>query len=151
MGATQVCPIGGLGIILLATDGSKMSGGAEREALSLAKTCGSKLYVISVIEVNPEFEALAPGLVEKVEKKTRRYVESVKTRASKEGINCETIITEGEEPYVNIVDVARKKKVAMIVMGRHGRTGLKRLLMGSVTAKTIGHSTCKVMVIPEAA
>ena len=151
MGAAQACPIGGLGSILLATDGSTMSGGAVREALSLAKTCGSKLYVISVIEVNPEFEALAPGLVEKVEKKTRTYVESVKTKASKAGITCETIITEGETPYKNIVDAARKKKVHMIVMGRHGRTGLKRLLMGSVTAKTIGHSTCKVMVVPEAA
>ena len=148
MGEARVCPVGGLGSILLATDGSKMSRGAEREALSLAKTCGSKLYVISVIEVNPEFEALAPGLVEKVEKKTRKSVESVKTRASKAGIKCETIITEGEEPYKNIVDVARKKKIEMVIMGRHGRTGLKRLLMGSVTAKVLGHSSCKVLVVP---
>ena len=148
MGAAQACPIGGLGSILLATDGSTMSGSAVREALSLAKTCGSKLYVISVIEVNPEFEALAPGLVEKVEKETRKYVESVKTKALKEGIDCETVIHEGEEPYQNIVDEAAQKKVAMIIMGRHGRKGLERLMMGSVTAKVIGHSTCKVLVIP---
>jgi len=148
MSASQACPIRGLGNILLATDGSKMSEGAVREAISLAKTCGSTLSVISVIEVNPEFEALAPGLVEKVEKKTRKYVESVKTRASKAGITCGISITEGEEPYKNIIDEARKKKAQMIIMGRHGRTGLKRLLMGSVTAKVLGHSSCKVLVVP---
>ena len=148
MGASQVCPIGGLGKLLLATDGSKMSENAVREAINLAKTCGSKLYVISVIEVNPEFEALAPGLVEKVEKETRKHVDSVKTKASKEGIDCETIVHEGEEPYQNIVDEAAKKKIEMIIMGRHGRKGLERLMMGSVTAKVIGHSTCKVLVIP---
>lgn len=148
MGKSQVCPIGGLGKLLLATDGSQMSENAVREAINLAKTCGSKLHVISVIEVNPEFEALAPGLVEKVEKETRKYVESVKTRASKERIDCETVILEGEEPYQNIVDEAAQKKVDMIIMGRHGRKGLERLMMGSVTAKVIGHSTCKVLVIP---
>ena len=39
----------------------------------------------------------------------------------------------------------------MIVMGRRGRTGLKRLMMGSETAKTIGHAPCNVLVVPRAA
>ena len=76
---------------------------------------------------------------------------SVKSRASKENVECETIVHEGEEPFRYIVDEADRRKAEMIFMGRYGRTGLKRLLMGSVTAKTIGHSTCKVMVVPEAA
>jgi nucleotide-binding universal stress UspA family protein len=137
--------------LLLATDGSKFSEGAIREVINLAKICSSKIYAVSVVEINPEFMAQAPQLVEKYEKETRQHLESVKSRASKEGLDCEVIVHEGEEPYQYIIDEAAKKQAEMIIMGRYGRTGLKRLLMGSVTARVIGHSPCKVMVIPETA
>jgi nucleotide-binding universal stress UspA family protein len=151
MSANQVCPTAKLERLLLSADGSEFSEGAVREAIGLAKTCGSKLYVVSVVEVNPEFESLAPGLVEKMEKETRQYLEEVKEKALKEGADCEIIVHEGEDPYQYIVDEAAKKQVEMIIMGRRGRTGLKRLMMGSVTAKVIGHAPCKVLVVPKAA
>lgn len=145
------CPTARLEKLLLATDGSERSEGAVRETINLAKICSSKIYAISVIETNPEFMASAPGLFEKYEKQIRQHLELIKSRASKENIECEIIIHEGEEPFQEIVDEAAGKQVEMIFMGRYGRTGLKRLLMGSVTAKTIGHSPCNVMVVPEAA
>jgi nucleotide-binding universal stress UspA family protein len=151
MSAYQVCPTAKLERLLLSADGSKFSEGAVREAIGLAKTCSSKLYVVSVVEVNPEFEAIAPGIVEKAERETRQYLEEVKGKALKEGADCEIIVHEGESPHQYIVDEASKKKVEMIIMGRHGRTGLKRLMMGSVTAKVIGHAPCKVLVVPKAA
>jgi len=137
----------GFSRILLATDGSKFSEAATREAFGIAKGCSSTLYVLSVVEVNPEYQALAPQLVEKAEKEARAYLESIKSRAAQEGIACETIVHQGEEPYKYIVDEAAKRRVDMIVMGSHGRTGLKRLLMGSVTARVIGHASCKVLVV----
>ncbi len=145
------CPVAKLEKLLLATDGSKFSSGAIRESINLAKTCSSKVYVESVIEFNPEFEALAPQLVEKAEKETREHLEAVKAKLLKEGIDCEIIVHEGEEPFKYIVNEAAKKKVGMIILGRHGRTGLKRLLMGSVTARVIGHAPCKVLVVPQTA
>jgi nucleotide-binding universal stress UspA family protein len=152
MSANQICcPTARLEKLLLATDGSKFSEGAIREVINLAKICSSKIYAVSVVEINPEFMAQAPQLVEKYEKETRQHLESVKSRASKEGLDCEVIVHEGEEPYQYIIDEAAKKQAEMIIMGRYGRTGLKRLLMGSVTARVIGHSPCKVMVIPETA
>lgn len=151
MSAYQVCPTAKLEKLLLSTDGSEFSEGAVRESINLAKTCGSKLYTVSVIEVNPEFVALAPQVVEKFEKETRVHLESIKTRASNEGVDCEIIAHEGEEPFQYIVDEAAKKQVEMIIMGRRGRTGLKRLMMGSVTAKVIGHAPCKVLIVPKAA
>ncbi len=51
--------------LLLATDGSESAEAAVQEALNIAKVCSSRLYVISVVEVNPEYEALAPQIVEK--------------------------------------------------------------------------------------
>jgi len=151
MSAYQVCPTAKLEKLLLSTDGSEFSEGAVRESINLAKTCGSKLYTVSVIEVNPEFVALAPQVVEKFEKETRVHLESIKTRASNEGVDCEIIAHEGEEPFQYIVDEAAKNNVEMIIMGRRGRTGLKRLMMGSVTARVIGYAPCKVLVVPKAA
>jgi hypothetical protein len=150
MSANQACPIiERLERLLLATDGSKYSEGAVREAINLAKTCGSKLYAISVIEVNPEFEALAPGLVEKEEQQRLEHLKTVKSKASKEGVDCEIIVYRGGEPYESIVDEAAKNKVGMIIMGRYGRSALGRVMMGSATAKVIGYTLCRVLVVPK--
>ena len=147
----QLCPTAKIEKLLLPTDCSEFSEGAIREAVNLAKTCSSKLFVVSVIETNPEYESIAPQLIEKAEKETRQHLESVKNRASKEGVDCEIIARQGEDPYKYIVDEAVKHQVSMIIMGRRGRKGLKRLMMGSVTAKVIGHSPCNVLVVPRAA
>lgn len=150
MSGNPVCPTTKLEKLLLATDGSEFSEGAAKEAISLAKNCSSKLFAVAVVETNQEFEALAPELVEKSENKTRELLEAVKAMASKEGVDCETIAHRGENPYLFIVEEASKQKADMIIIGRRGRSGLKRLLMGSVTAKVVGHAPCNVLVVPKA-
>jgi len=147
----MTCPTSKLEKLLVSIDGSEFSEGAVREAIGLAKTCKSKLFAVSVVETNDEFEALAPDLVEKAEKETKALLDSVKERAKKEGVDCETIAHEGQEPYRFVVEEAAKRQAEMIIMGRRGRTGIKRLMMGSVTAKVIGHAPCKVLVVPKAA
>jgi hypothetical protein len=144
-----VCPVARLEKLLVATDGSEFSEGAIKEAINLAKKCSSKLIAVSVVKTNPEFEALVPQVVEKDEREAREHLESIKSRASKEGLDCEILVHRSEEPFQNIVDDAAKNQVDMIIIGTHGRTGLKRLMMGSVTAKVIGHAPCKVLVVPK--
>ncbi len=147
----DVCPTTGVERILLSSDGSEFSEGAVREAIRLAKTCSSSLSVLSVIDYNPEFDSVAPQIVEKKEKDARVHLDAVQARARKEGIDCVTVVEKGEDAYQNIVGVAERNKSTMIVMGRRGRTGLKRLMMGSVTARVIGHAPCNVLVVPRAA
>jgi nucleotide-binding universal stress UspA family protein len=147
----EICPVVNTDRLLLATDGSPFSEGAIREAIRLAKRCSSKLAAISVIETNPEYETIAPQLLEKAEKTTRGHLESVKSQAKKEGVDITTSILEGEDSYNFISDEAVKNKISMIIMGRRGRTGLKRLMMGSVTSRVIGHAPCNVLVVPRAA
>ncbi len=147
----EICPTTGVEKILLSTDGSEYSEGAVREAIKLAKKCSSKLTAITVVDTNPEFDALAPQIVEKKEKSARTNLEVVQARAMKEGVACDTIVREDEEPYKCVVDEASKNKCTMIVMGRRGRTGLKRLMMGSVTARVVGLAPCNVLVVPNAA
>lgn len=151
MGAYQVCPVAKLERLLLPTDGSIACEGAVRVAIELAKTCGSKLYLLSVIEIpafGGEFVETLPKMVEKLESDAKGLLNSLKERAIKEGVSSEAIIYQGEEPYKYIVDEASKNNVEMIIMGRKGRTGLERLMMGSVTSKVIGHAPCKVLVVP---
>jgi nucleotide-binding universal stress UspA family protein len=145
----ETCPTGNLERLLLASDDCEYCEGAVRESIRLAKACNSKLYAISVVEVNQEFEALAPQLVEKSEKDNLAYLKKVRERAGAEGVDCETITREGEDTYKYIVEEAAKQNADMVIMGRRGRTGLKRLLMGSVTARVIGHSPCSVLVVPK--
>jgi len=144
----NICPIAKMEKLLLATDNSKFSEGAIREALSLAKRCSSKLLAISVVKTNLEFEMTMPKVIEKEEDETSKHLELIKATASKEGIGCETLTMHAEEPYQEIVNAAARYEVDVIIMGRHGRTGLIKLMMGSVTARVIGHAPCNVLVIP---
>lgn len=147
----EICPAPGIERLLLSTDGSEYSEGAVREAINLAKRCSSKLSVVSVIETNREFEVLAPQLVEKKERSVREYLETIQENAGKERIACDLIVRHGEDSYKYIVEEAEKNKSSMIIMGKRGRTGIRRLMMGSVTARVIGHSPCSVLVVPREA
>jgi nucleotide-binding universal stress UspA family protein len=152
MNATPSCPLSKLDKLLLATDRSAFSEGAVREAINFAKKCYSRLYVVSILESNPQYETIGANVYEKEEAEAMRYLESVKARAVQEGLSsCEAVLLYGEEPYRLIVDAATEKKVDMIIIGRRGRSGLMKVLMGQVAAKVIGHSSCKVMVVPRAA
>lgn len=137
--------------IILSTDCSEFSSGAEREAVNIAKRFNAELFILSVIETNPEFTALAPGILEKAEEKTRKYLEELRKRVEKEGIRSEIVIHEGDEPHRFIIDEASKRRANLIAMGRRGRKGLMRLMMGSQTARTIGHSPVSVLVVPRRA
>ncbi|MEK6690771.1 MAG: universal stress protein [Nitrospirota bacterium] len=132
--------------ILLATDGSKYSMTATKRAIDFAESYGGELKAISVVDVPAEFYGEAPQIVDDMIKKAKGYVEDVKKQAESARVKTETFVREGES-YLAITDLARKQDINTIVMGSHGRTGLKRLLMGSVTEKVIGHSPCPVLVV----
>jgi len=151
MDSGQFCPVGKLERLLLATDRSQFSDGAIREAINFAVKCSSKLYVLSVLETNPEYETIGSDAFEKEEAEVTAHLESVRERASRDGLACETIFLHGAEPHQEIVDTALEKKVDMIVIGRRGRKGLMKVLMGEVASKVIAHAPCKVLVVPRAA
>jgi nucleotide-binding universal stress UspA family protein len=152
MNCADACPVLRLEKILLATDGSVYSEGAIRESISIAKRCSSKLYAMSVVEIITDYEAFSPEKIEDIlELGAKRHLESVKTRAYQEGVDCETIMVHGDEPDQHIVDEALKRRVDMIIIGRRGRTGIEKLLIGEVATKVIGYALCKVLIVPRAA
>lgn len=141
--------IGALKNILLATDGSVYSEYAVKEAIALARSHATRLPVIYVLEVNPEFATEGQKFVEKLEIEAKDYLDRIKKEASGEDVELEIIVRRGEETYKAIVEEAEKRNTDVIVMGTRGRTGIKKLLMGSVAAKVIGHAHCNVLVVPK--
>jgi len=105
---------------------------------------------MSVVITNLEFEVTMPQVIDKEDKEALEHLETIKARASKEGIDCDIAVIHGDDPYQDIVRRAQEKHADMIIVGRHGRTGLPRLMMGNVTAKVIGHAPCNVLVVSPA-
>ena len=120
--------------LLIASDGSPFSEAAWDEALSLAKTMGSALIAVSVAAADRDIPT-ATGAVRNLE-----------AAAAQQGITLDTMIPMGR-PEVGIVKAAEFKQASLIIVGSHGRTGLKRLLMGSVAERVIGHAKCPVLVV----
>ena len=131
--------------ILLTTDGSRYSEAAAEKAIDFAKSYGGELIVVSVVDVPPEYYAEAPKAVEDLIKKAKGFVGNVKEKAEASNITAETFVGEGDA-YKVITDLAKKQKADVIFMGSHGRTGIKRLLMGSVAGGAIGHAPCPVRI-----
>lgn len=133
--------------LLLATDGSEFSRKATDRALDLVQCSGGTLKVVSVLEISPQIYAVAPEVVEEKIKLPKQYVEEVKQLAAARGIIAEDFVKESESASEVILELARSKDIDLIVLGSHGRTGLKRLLMGSVTERVIAQAPCPVLVV----
>ncbi len=151
MNAGQSCPVSKLEKLLVATDRSMFSEGAITAAITFAKHCSSKLYVMTVVETNPEYETIGAELLQKEADEAANYLASLKARVQEEIPSCETIFRRGDSASRLIVEEAAQKKVDMIAVGRRGRSGLEKALLGSAAAKVIGHAPCKVLVVPRAA
>ena len=145
--------------ILVCTDGSPDSEGAIAAALHLAKTTGSTVFLLEVLIFLAGYElqspdTLAPPLVnlelmQVQETAAKERLATWKAEAAKEGVTLEPRVLTGSSAYEGILEAAGEIQPDLIVMGRHGYTGLTRLLMGSVTARVIGHRPCHVLVVPQ--
>jgi len=145
------CPITKLEKLILATDGTPYSEGAIREGIRFAAKCSSRIYASMTIETNPEYETIGSSAMVKEEEEATAHLKTIKARAEKEAVACETIFHELMEASQAIVDDAADKNADMIVIGRHGYKGLAKALMGETAAKVLAHAPCKVLVVPKSA
>ena len=132
--------------ILLATDGSPSCEAAVGRAIELAKEKSAGLTAISVVYSNDEYLALAPGVVQELVGKAKEKLAIIEQKGKEAGVEITTVVKEGEA-FEAITSLAKDNDIDLIVMGSHGRKGLQRLLMGSVTERTIGYAACPVLVI----
>lgn len=143
-------------IILLATDGSPLSDLAVRAAIDFAKSNGSKIVGLSVVEnyAYLPVTALSGGVdigpIEDVlEKQAQESVAKVADLAAKEGLECETHTLTGCSPCEGILKCAKERGCDGIFMASHGRTGLDKMLLGSVAQKVLTKSPIPVLVFKQ--
>lgn len=148
---SQLSPVGRFQTLLLATDGTECSAGAESVALGAAARCESRLILMRVVLTNPEYESMAPDRVADETAAARDDLERLRQQAVEMGVACETVIRHGVDAYLPVVQVADEKHVDCIVVGRQQRSDLARLMVGDSTARIIGHSPCSVLVAAQGA
>jgi len=144
----RACPLTRGERILVAVDGSVYSDYAIDQAISMGSICNSEIFLVTVIDLYPEQMSAAPALMEKMSQEARELLERAKQKVEKENIKCETIVHMGGQPHEFIIKEAKEKDVDLIIIGTHGKTGLKRILIGSVAQKVVGYAPCPVMVVP---
>ena len=139
--------------ILVPIDGSETSMAAMREAIKLGKVLNSKITVVQVMALDP-FIADAyvkTGETNELIERTRTYLldilEQAKQQFSNEGITVETKLLEGFVVHEEIIQAARDLNADLIVMGSHGRTGVRKLVLGSVAQKVLGESHIPVLIV----
>jgi nucleotide-binding universal stress UspA family protein/uncharacterized membrane protein YfcA len=148
--AAQLSPVGRFERFLVATDGSEFSGGALREAFRMAQKCGARVRVVSVVAGSVEHETLGEQLLDQELDAARAHLDDVRARAAA-GVPCETEILHGANVHEQIVGEAERWQADLIIVGRRGRRGLARILVGDATLKVIGGARCSVLVVPRAA
>ncbi|MCI5210962.1 MAG: universal stress protein [Candidatus Electrothrix sp. ATG2] len=136
-------------VIALATDGSSYNDGAVQEAIFLAQACGAKIVVLNVIPIDSGSATAIHSSAAAIRQETKDYMDNIRKLADDNGITCEIIIEESYQPDKTIVELAYKHKADLLIMGRHGKQGLLKLLVGSMTSKVIGHGFPKVLVVPK--
>jgi nucleotide-binding universal stress UspA family protein len=129
--------------ILYATDFSSYSNQAYFHAVALAEHHGASLTVLFVY--GPDFtDPNAPGDAEAGRRYWHRQLEQI--RPVNPDITVHHVFLEGD-PATEIVRYVHDAGIDLVVMGTHGRTGLERLLLGSVAEKVMRDAPCSVLVV----
>jgi len=141
--------------ILLPTDGSAGSQKALTYAVTLAQHFGANVLALHVTHGGWEQESFetGPDVVQKVHQEQvateQRIRQAVSDAATQAGIPYEIQCLTGSPAEV-ILRLAKEKAVDLIVMGTHGRSGLRHALLGSVAEKTVQRAPCPVLVVRQA-
>lgn len=138
--------------ILIPTDGSDPATSAVEMALGLAETHGATLHALFIVDQPTSVSGMGEGfsgldnLLDALEKEGNRATDAVAAKARDRGIETTAAVRRGN-PHDDILTYASEHDIDVIVMGTHGRTGVKRALLGSVTEDVVRHSEIPVLTV----
>lgn len=140
--------------ILVPVDESPVSYAAVEQALALAKPLNCQVTITSVIAVDPfvgvDFYKVAPAITDyfiEAEKNAQLNLAEIKQSFIRDGIAVNTKIVRGVSPAEGIMQVADEVGADLIIMGSHGRTGFKKLVLGSVAQEVLTQSPIPVLIM----
>ena len=138
--------------ILVAVDGSENSSRAADAAIDLAKRSGAALFVVTVIH-NPVYaysEAGAPVQqpMDKARAEAEGFLKAAVAKAEAQGLKVRGELVENVPSVADaIASCAEEWKVDLVVVGTRGLSGLRKLLVGSVSAALVSRAPCSVLVV----
>ena len=144
--------------IMLPIDGSELSLKAEKECVGFAKSIGAKVTAIHVVphfHLNVSAWGTPKEMIAKIEDghdqetKTmaQRMLAELENRIKAGGIECDSLLVVGDNPYEAIIENAGKRQCDLIMMASHGRRGMDAVLLGSETVKVLTHTKVPVLVV----
>lgn len=136
--------------ILVPIDFSQDSEHAVDCAIGLAKQFQARLTLLHAIYVPEAAEVNLAAYLEKIQSESDRQMAVRRKRVDDAGVAADVLTVLGA-PSQTIVETARDKQADLIVMGTHGRTGLRHMLIGSVAERVVRLAPCPVMVVPREA
>ena len=140
--------------ILIATDGSPISTKAARAGIALARALDARVTAYyAVDELQPLYvegymmdQAMMDDLDARANAIGKKRVDAIAKIAKAAGVRFSALAGKASTAYQGIIDAARRQRCDVIFMGSHGRRGLSKLMMGSVTQKVLTHSKIPVVV-----
>jgi nucleotide-binding universal stress UspA family protein len=141
--------------ILVPIDFSGCSLGALHYALALAEKFAAKLIFLHVVEpaVYPQNYLITPATLDETNQNllavARERLAEVKQKATARGLPSETLVRMGRAQS-EISDTAKATGTDLIVMGTHGYSGLKQVLLGGTAERVVRHSPCPVLTVRHA-
>ena len=140
--------------VLISTDGSPVSGRAAKAGVAFARALGAKVTTYYAIEpMQPIYvedygfdQKVIEGIEVSARQSAQKYVDAIGKMAKAAGVPFASVVTKANTVYEGIIDTAKKRKCDVIFMASHGRRGLSKLIMGSVTQKVLMHSKIPVVV-----
>ena len=138
--------------ILAAIDGSDVSMKAAAYAITLAKNNNAEIFVINVVDLSSIFKMLPPEtkklLIKIGRQDANRILDNVTDMAKQDGLRIRTEIIESSTSAADaIIKYAQEKNIDLIVVGTKGRSGMSKVLIGSVATKVVTYSQCPVLVV----
>jgi nucleotide-binding universal stress UspA family protein len=136
--------------ILVPYDGSSYSNRAFDMAIDLAQKYNSKLTVVSCIHLFTTEWFKTPyenAIIKKMKGVIAKDIADLKYVAKKNNISIHSHIIETSSIVKTLVSFSKTKKIDLIVMGTHGKTGLDKLILGSVANGVVHHVNCPVLLV----
>jgi nucleotide-binding universal stress UspA family protein len=123
-------------------------------AISISKQYNAELYALHVIHpadvdlfgATGEMSAAAYYTIN-MNKEAQKYLDNVKLKASEKNIQIKTETIASTNTAGGIVDYAEDKGIDLIVIGTRGKSGFKKMLLGSVASKVVTYAHCPVLVV----
>jgi nucleotide-binding universal stress UspA family protein len=129
--------------ILVPTDGSQSAKAALEHGIEIASKWDATLHTLYVVDTR--LERSGPSL-ETLRDEGRKAVQDVDIAGTRGGLSVVTELVEGN-PHEEILDYVTEHGMDMIIVGTHGRTGLDRVVMGSVAERVVRRSPVPVLTV----